>query len=298
MTRLRHAAAIAACLGLCHCGASSGRGGASQVRRERRVQTGERDLDPFFTALYGYQYALGSIDLRRADAMASFARALDLRENADRATLALALHAEFERVGVARIRAAITASPDAPSHLDAWYSAVTTAPAEGEDMAASIRARYAALAADITVTLTPDIPAPTLAPLLEHVASLLRDAETTRRCMERLAQPLPSVLSQATELRRGAPPDHAAELEAGHRVLLGVRARATLHAQESVRIERWLLGTLMPDAEETPPDAEAGERLDVSSAPAANWTVPRVALNSALQTPRAWRGVPEVWTPQ
>lgn len=251
--------------------------GGTQVGRERLLVTGDGRLDPYFLAVYGHQKALADIDARRAALSAALCRPLDLPENADRVTLSAALRAALDRARIRRVRVRVTAAPDLDERVEAWQRALSSqAP---EDPARAIAARYTRVVEAVVVTVTPvaatEDPAESdttpvsdtgalpateaaLGAVLEAIAAMMRDAEATRRCMARLRGRTPTVFARGAELRAQASPQWWPEFEAAERFVLGLHARATLHEQEAIRTQRWVLGALRPESEadSTDPDEE------------------------------------------
>lgn len=240
---------------LAQCGASATAGRSTRVSRERLLVTGEPARDAYFLAVHGHQQALAGVDMRRADLSAALAVALQLRVNADRATLAAALRAELDRVHVQRVRVRVEPAADLDERVSSWHATLTERSAEG--LPAALAARYARVVEAVAVTLTPDVPAPELAPILEAVAAIERDAEATRRCVARLTGVTPEVFARGADLRARAPAQWWPEFDAAERFVLGLHARATLHEQESVRAHRWVLSTLQPQTEGGEEGAEA-----------------------------------------
>ncbi|MFO0601919.1 MAG: hypothetical protein U0324_02035 [Polyangiales bacterium] len=299
---------------LAACGSTTSR--TPRVGRERLLVTQDPRLDPYFLAVYGHQMALADVDGRRAELSAALSRALDLRQNADRATLSAAIRAALDRARVRRVRVRIEPAPDVDDRVNAWQAALSAQSPRGP--AEEIAARYAAVTESVTVTLTPvaataenapdgglgpgaavadggpadaapetSSPAdaspaepstagsaatgvaertpatsPELAPALEAIAAILRDAEATRRCMARLVGQTPEVFTTGADLRARAPAQWWPEFAAAERFVLGMHARATLHEQEAVRAQRWALGALRPESE-----AEAGGPDDEDQSP-------------------------------
>jgi len=268
---------------LAQCGAAATDGRSTRVSRERLLVTGEPARDAYFLAVHGHQQALAGVDMRRADLAAALSVTLQLRVNADRATLAAALRAELDRVHVRRVRVRVEPAADIDERVSAWHDALTERAAEG--LPAVLAARYARVVEAVAVTLTPDVAAPELAPILAAVSAILRDAEATRGCVARLTGITPEVFARGAELRASSPPAWWPEFDAAERFVLGLHARATLHAQESVRAQRWILSTLQPQtegaeegAEETPEEVaeEAARPMDAGaeSAPESGPAVP------------------------
>jgi len=257
---------------LAQCGASSTAGRSTRVSRERLLVTGEPARDAYFLAVHGHQQALAGVDMRRADLAAALAVALQLRVNADRATLSTSLRAELDRVHVQRVRVHVEPAADVDERVSGWHAALTERAAEG--LPAALAARYARVVEAVTVTLTPDVAAPSLAPILDAVAAILRDADATQRCMARLTGLTPEIFARGAELRARSPAEWRPEFDAAERFVLGLHARATLHEQESVRAHRWILSTLQPQAEgaeegaeETPEEAARPMDAGAESAP-------------------------------
>jgi hypothetical protein len=287
------------------CGSLSLSGSrATRVGRERLLVTRDPARDAYFASVYGHQLALAGVDGRRAELSAALARALELRQNADRATLSAALRAALDRVRVRRVRVRVEASAGLDERVSEWQDALST-PA-GDDTAAAIAGRYARVLESVTVTLTPvaapagldadaaapdaaapdasappastagsaatsapasaPVSAPELAPALDAIAALLRDAVATRHCMSRLVGRTPGVFARGADLRAGSPPELWADFQAAERFVLGMHARATFHQQESVRAQRWILGALRPESEA---DAEGGAGEDEEEAESA-----------------------------
>lgn len=222
------------------CSADPYRGArTTQVSRELRVVTRRPRADAYFAAVHGYQHALGLVDGRRADLFAALARSLGKLPNADRVDLEGALHDALEGAHAARVRVRMhTALPDeVDPRVDAWLAAVV-APAAGPEGDAAIDARFAEVERSVELTLTPDAGATQLAPVLEAIGAVVREAEATRRCMERLALPLPPVLADEAGARADAP-NYAAEFTAAQTSVQSFHARATMYAQESARIPHW-----------------------------------------------------------
>ena len=115
---------------LAQCGASAAAGRSTRVSRERLLVTGEPARDAYFLAVHGHQQALAGVDMRRADLSAALAVALQLRVNADRATLASALRAELDRVHVQRVRVRVEPAADLDERVSAWHAALTERAAE------------------------------------------------------------------------------------------------------------------------------------------------------------------------
>jgi hypothetical protein len=222
------------------------------VSREQPVPSRGDATDAYFDAVYGHQYVLAQIDARRAERFTALARSLDVLENADRDTLAMAMRTRLQALGLHRVGAEITVRDGADVRLNAWYDAVVAPPGERARHGTMIDTRFAELVERIDVTFSPVVDAPSLAPVMGEVRTFLREAEATRRCAERLLGPLAAVLTRGEGLQRGVPSWYEGEFRDAERVVLGVRPRATLHAQESTRIERWLIGVLQPEDDEAP----------------------------------------------
>lgn len=182
------------------CGSFSLSGSrATRVGRERLLVTREPARDAYFAAVYGHQLALAGVDGRRADLSAALARALELRQNADRATLSAALRAALDRVRVRRVRVRVEASAGLDERVREWQDALST-PA-GDDTAAAIAGRYARVLESVTVTLTP-VAAP--AGLDAGVASTDAGA-TDAASPDALAPPGSTAGSAATSAPASAP---------------------------------------------------------------------------------------------
>ncbi len=231
--------AVLLSLALSQCSADPYRGArATRVSRELRVVTRRPRADAYFAAVHGYQHALGLVDGRRADLFTALARTLGKLPNADRVDLEGALHEALEAAHATRVRVRLAPFVgDEDPRVEAWFRAVS-APAAEADIHTAIDARFADVEASVELTLTPDAGADALAPALDVMARVIREAEATRRCMARLAQPLPPVLSDEATARADAP-DYAAEFAAAQISVQGFHARATMYVQESARVPQW-----------------------------------------------------------
>ncbi len=255
--------ALACAAALCRCSSDPFAGSrVTRVHREQLVVTQRPHADAYFSAVRGCQHAFGVIDARRADLMAALSRSLGRLPNAEAPDLENALRDALRGAGVARVRVRFDRGPEGAPPNDekerAWLTAVL-APAPDERAAlAAIDARYSDVVRDVSLTLTPNAEAPALAPLLAEIDRVLRDAEATQRCASLLVREVPPVLSDDGEARAEAPA-YAAEFASARRYVQSVRARATLHAQQSVRIARWLEAALTTEAEEGAAEAPPAE---------------------------------------
>ncbi len=251
--------AVLLSVALARCSADPYRGArATQVSRELRVVTRRPVADAYFAAVYGYQHALGLVDGRRADLFTALARALGKLPNADRFELEGALHEALETAHATRVRVRLAPFVgDADPIVDRWVAALS-APAADAD--ARIDARFADVEASVELIFTPDAGADALAPVLDAMGRLIREAEATRRCMARLALPLPPALADDAPARADAP-ELAAEFAAARISVQSFHARATLHAQESARVPQWaelaLNLTVGDGAEEAPEEPQS-----------------------------------------
>ena len=255
--------ALACAAALCSCSSDPFAGSrVTRVNREQLVVTQRPHADSYFSAVRGCQHAFADVDLRRADLMADLSRALGRLPNAEAPDLENALRDALRGAGVTRVRVHFDRGPEgAPPDEEkerAWLAAVL-APAANERAALSaIDDRFHDVERDVSLTLTPNAEAPGLAPLLAVIDRVLRDAEATQRCASLLVRELPPVLSDDGEARAEAPA-YAAEFAAARRYVQSIRARATLHAQQSARLARWLEAALTTEVEENaaePPSAE------------------------------------------
>lgn len=250
-------AVLLASFALARCSADPYRGArATQVSRELRVVTRRPVADAYFVAVHGYQHALGVVDGRRADLFTALARALGKLPNADRFDLEGALHEALEAAHATRVRVRLAPFVgEADPIVDRWVAALGAA-----DTDAVIDARFADVEASVELTLTPDAGAERLAPVLDAMARVIREAEATRRCMARLALPLPPVLADDASARAAAP-DYAAEFAAARISVQSFHARATMHAQESARVPPWAeraLNLTVGDGAEEAADIDGG----------------------------------------
>ncbi len=244
----------------CHCGSDPIRAHrTTRASRELMVVTRHPHADAYFAAVYGHQHALGAIDARRAELLAGLARAVGLLPNAERPDVITAMRAAIERAGATRVRVRFdpVSTAAAVARVEAWYGALNAAGGERE-VAAAIDARYGEIVESIRVTVEPDAGGEALAPLFEAATRVLRDAEATRRCMEALTRDPSPALSGESAARAEAP-SFAAEFDAARTFTRGIRARATLHAQDSAGTERWVINALTPERREAEPDEEEEE---------------------------------------
>lgn len=266
---LRPAISALACLAaLCRCSADPFAGSrVTRVNREQLVLTHQPHADAYFSAVRGCQHAFGVIDARRADLMADLARALHCLPNAEAPDLENALRDALRAAGVTRVRVRIT-RPEGVLQEDpkaqAWLTAVLASESADGAALAAIDARYNDVLRDVALTLTPNAEAPSLAPLLAEIDRVLRDAEATQRCVSLFERDLPPVLADDSVARTEAP-SYAGEFAAAHRYVQSIRARAAMHAQQSVRIARWLEAALTT---ETVEGAEGTEGADGNEEPA------------------------------
>jgi hypothetical protein len=261
---LRHALSVLACAAaLCRCSSNPFAGArVERVNREQLVVTRHPRADAYFSAIYGCQYALGAVDARRADLLADLAHTLGRLPNADAADLENALRDALQTAGVTRVRVRFDRGPEGAPLNDekerAWLAAVLAPAADERAAVAAIDARYEEVLRDVSLTLTPNADAPSLAPLLAQIDRVLRDAEATQRCATLLAREVPAVIADDAEARAEAPA-FAVEFTAARRYVQSVRARASLHAQQGVRAARWLEAALTTEASEegAPQSADA-----------------------------------------
>ncbi len=171
--------------------------------------------------------------------------------------------------GVTRVRVRIT-RPEGLALEDpkaqAWLAAALAPETDERAALAAIDARYNDVVRDVTLSLTPNAEAPSLAPLLAEIDRVLRDAEATQRCVTLLERELPPVLADDSVGRTEAP-SYAGEFAAAHRYVQSIRARAALHAQQSARIARWLEAALTTEATENPEGAENPDESADTPAP-------------------------------
>lgn len=248
-------------LALSHCSADPYRGArTTQVSRELRVVTHRPVADTYFAAVHGYQHALAHVDGRRADLFTALARALGKLPTPTASTSRAPSHEALEAAHATRVRVRLAPfiGEDDP-RVEAWFRAVS-APAADADIRAAIDARFADVEASVELTLTPDAGADALAPALDAMARLIREAEATRRCMARLALPLPPVVADDASARADAPA-FAAEFAAARISVQSFHARATMHAQESARVPQWAdlaLNLTVGDGADEADDLDAG----------------------------------------
>ncbi len=268
---LRPAISALACLAaLCRCSADPFAGSrVTRVNREQLVLTHQPHADAYFSAVRGCQHAFGVIDARRADLMADLSLALHCLPNAEAPDLENALRDALRAAGVTRVRVRIT-RPEGLALEDpkaqAWLAAALAPETDERAALAAIDARYNDVVRDVTLSLTPNAEAPSLAPLLAEIDRVLRDAEATQRCVTLLERELPPVLADDSVGRTEAP-SYAGEFAAAHRYVQSIRARAALHAQQSARIARWLEAALTTEATENPEGAENPDESADTPAP-------------------------------
>jgi hypothetical protein len=230
------------------CGADSFRGRRDTlVSRERRAGSNSPAAE-YFSAVYGYQLVLGRVDSRRADKMASLAQIVGLLPNADRTEIGTAIRQRLDEEHLTRIQVRFGPPSDVDSRVEAWFASVVAPPSDDTERT-SVQGRYNDLVGAVDVTYAPAVTAPGLAVLMQEISGMLRDAEATRRCMAQLSGDLPSVLSRGAELRAQSPASLGPEFADAERFVMSIHARATLHTQESARIERWLIDVLVPETE-------------------------------------------------
>ncbi len=227
---------------------------ATRVSREQLLVAHHPRADAYFSAVHGAQYAMGTVDARRADLTSALSRALGRLPNADRVELESALRDAMRTANINAIRVRRGAAPDPMAReleprVAAWRDAVLATSTDADAARALIDAQYQRLVDSLELTVESDLDAPALRPVLDAIAAVLRDAEATQRCMAVFLPTLPPVLVDEATPRAEAPA-LTAEFDAARTFTQSLRARAEQQTLESTRTARWFDTVLAGDTEE------------------------------------------------
>lgn len=245
MTTHRPAVAVALLAALSACAGAARPPRATRVDREERVTVTDPERDAFFARLHGVQTAFAAMDGDRARAQADLARALDLRADADRSSVSIAL---ARRVGPQDGGVAIgfRARLNPERHVDAldgWEAALV-------DDARRARA-FAALQARARVRVRGERCAE-LSLLLREAVALVRLGLAQSAVTLVLARVTEALAATAAEQARSGPPTLRPEYEAAARWLQSAPVRIELQRQAADQVVLWIRGVLSPDPEGEP----------------------------------------------
>lgn len=223
----------------------------TRVDREERVAVSDPAQDRFFAALHGVQVTFAGMELARMRAASDLARALNLRPDADRVAISVALARRVSpQDGRPLIGFRARLSPERHAEALAQWEASL-----GDDAA---RARaFDALMARARVRVRRER-CEELSGLLREAVALTRLALAQAAVAEVLARVSAALAETAAVQSREAPAALRDEYAAAERWLRSAPVRAALQHQAADQAVLWMRGVLSPSPEDEPAVQETG----------------------------------------
>ncbi|MFO0627449.1 MAG: hypothetical protein U0325_17705 [Polyangiales bacterium] len=224
---------------------------ATRVDREERVASTDPAAARFFGRVYGAQRTFAAMELGRARAVITLARAVDLRADAPPDLIGRALAARVSPDGglpVTGFRARLNPERHADA-VQAWSAALADDARRDE--------AFDALVARVRVRVN-NGRCEELSPILREATRVARLSLAQALAAQTLAAEAEALLSEATRGAREAPAALRVEYAAAERWLRSVPVRAELQQQASEQAALWLRGVLNAGADDADAVQESG----------------------------------------